>query len=351
MSKPLVLFISLHDWANSTYEAVRAINHFGEIEARHVTFWKHPWDFPTDILIDCVGGANNAIDDPRWPEVVELMQRADAIHLWNCEFSDFYNAGVHGPLVFKYPVQIPHHKVKSCTYAGTQYRMGHKILHKRITSMGIKIVVEDACFNWPNERVTFIPHAIDVNLMAEIASSGLPKKKHTIGVYNPDHRYDADIKMLTEACAKIDCDPPLTVVMDRQPIGWREHLKQLAECWFFFQSPNDAANPWVDGWFGRAALEACAMGIPTFSYYNIDKTRSHGDIGGLVNPAIINVMPSCLESALEQALNIDHTVLSDAASKWVRRYYDYEEIGCLYTDFFVDKVLEGEKRMTGAAMG
>ncbi len=333
MSKPLVLFMSIHDWANTTYEAVRAINSVGRVEARHVVFWKHPWQYPYDVLVN-VAQQNDRIatEQESWPEAAELMQRADTIHLWNCEFSDFYNKGVHGK-VFEEPVKIPMEKVRSCTYAGTQYRNGHKIINQRLRSMGIKVCVEDPCFDWEADTATFIPHAVDTEGLKPLPFD--ERHKYSIGCYNPGRSYyDDDLKILEHAISGLQHNGiDATIAMKRLPIPNKEHMEQLARCWFFFQSMNTGL-----GTFGRSALEACALGIPAFSYIS-DRALAQDRIGGFHNPAIINVTPATLAQSMVDACQTDYATLSNRCRQWVHDYYGYHIIGEMYTKFFEEQVL------------
>jgi len=325
MSKPLVVFISIHDWANSTYEAVQAINHVGEIDARHIVLWEHPWQYPHDLCIPVAGSSMPARKHPRFFEAMDLLNRADLVHLWNCEWRDFSNGALHGNILAE-PFPVPVEKVKSCSYTGSQYRKFHSQINPRLRGQGLKLAVQDPCFHWPDEiDETFIPHAVNTDELTPLPI-GL-RDPETIGCYNPGRpNYDAEIRLLRNALDKEYIQWKL--VMDRLPISHRDHLKQVARCRFFFQSV------WREtGTFGRSALEACSMGVPTFSMIS-DEARQRGEVGGFDDPAIIHVTEQTLEDVIAETIKANYDELSHRSRQWVIDHYSYPVVGRMYTEFF-----------------
>ena len=336
--KPLVVFISIGDWANSTYEAVQAINRTGQIDARHITLWKHPLDYPTDLLMDVSGKDRKFSEEPHYDEAMDLLAQADLIHLWNCEFADMYNQGIHGRHL-QFPIKIPIHKVKTCTWAGTLYRHRHAEINERLSAMGIHICVEDPCFHWPKEQTEFIPHAVDTDKLVPVPYP--ERDAMAIGCYNPGRDYyDRDLALLQSAitASANGCH----LVMNRAPITWDQHLTELQQCWFYFQTMDEHL-----GTFGRSALEASSMGIPTFSYVS-DRAKAEklirGSMRGGLSPddiGIIEVTPQTLPDQLRAAAHGDlgpYQELAQKARRWVVKHYSYPVVGQMYTDMLKERI-------------
>jgi len=329
MTKPLVIFVGLTDWANSTYEAVRAINHVGEIEARHIVFWEHPWHYPTDILCNILGKPIRFSETPQYEQITELFEKADLVHLWNCEFPVFYNQGVRSKQ-FAEPVRLPVHKIKSSTFAGSAFRKHHERVTNRLEATGVRCIVEDPCFHWQHEKTEFIPHAIDTESLTPAPYD--ERNGNSIGCYNPDRDYyDRDIALLQEA---IDSNANgCYLTMKRKPIPWVEHLAEMRLCWWYYQNMDDCL-----GTFGRSALEACSMGVPTFSFIS-EKARDHRERGGFHDPecGIINITPETLQEQLGRAIRGElgsYPKLAERSRSWVQRHYSYDVVGRMYTDMF-----------------
>lgn len=324
MSKPLVVFVTVADWANSTYEAVQAINSVGEIEARHITLWRHPWNYPTGILMDVSGKDDKFSQNKSHGLIVDLFERADLIHLWNCLPADMYNQGVHGKHL-REMIPVPLEKVKSSTWAGTLYRYNHQQINVALSGMGMHTCVEDPCFHWPNEQTEFIPHAVNTERLTPLDYE--ERDAMAIGCYNPGRDYyDRDLALLQSAitASANGCH----LVMNRAPISWEQHLTELRRCWFYFQTMDDQL-----GTFGRSALEASACGIPTFSYVS-DKAKQHSR-GGFHDLGIIEVTPQTLPDQLYAAARGDLGSYPDLATKarqWVVDNYSYPVVGQMYTD-------------------
>ena len=112
-------------------------------------------------------------------------------------------------------------------------------------------------------------------------------------------------------------------------------MVDLSKCQMFFQ--NMGSNEC--GTFGRSSLEACALGLPTFSYV-ADTALKAGKVGGFDNLAILNVKPSTFERVFSDMISLDYKTLSNASRKWVVEHYSYPVIGEMYTKFFKELLNE-----------
>jgi hypothetical protein len=152
----------------------------------------------------------------------------------------------------------------------------------------------------------------------------------TIGCYRPEHQSTTarkDIALLDQIL-KSDF-PERRFALDKT-MPWEQRMKLMPKCMFFFEymDPNM-------GYWGRSALEACAMGVPTFSYVSERaRERSQGRFG---EPAIIHVSEDNLRETINEKLALkpdEYMELSTQARGWVEEYYSYPVVGQLYTRFF-----------------
>lgn len=332
MAKKLIVFLGLTDWAGSCYFASQAVDSFGQFECRHITMLKHPYEYPYGLLIPVTGTNENPRDYPEYEKAMELINRADLIHIWNGETVDFQLNSPNGkPFEGGFP--LPEEKVRSYTFTGGHYRRSHAVINNRARESGVKMIVQDPNFlqfgEMDNIDAEFIPHAVDTELLKPLPIE--ERQPFSIGCYNkPNVVYQQTIRLLASAIAE---NRPWKITMD-EIMSWKERMKVLPRCMFFFQSLNTVA-----GIYGRSALESCSMGIPTFSYIS-ERSRelSGGRIG---DPAIIHVSPLTIKDVIRETLNSDYETLSKKAREWVIKYHGYQTIGERYSKVFENLLVSG----------
>lgn len=316
--KPVVVFLSLADFAASAYNACCAVNHVGKIEAHHIVLSHPPYDFPAEII--CPIAFQDKIDPetaPNFNQVQELLEKADLIHCWNNEregFPKFAN------------LAIPFNKVKSYTFTGTSYRLYHKEVNANIRKLpGARVIVQDPLFLrfFDEFPVEFIPHAVNTDLL----KLSRCKRANTIGIYNKnDHEYANYIYLLRQLLRKT-C--PQWQLIPGTTTCWRPRLLEISKCMFFFQNlSQQLGNP------GRSTYEALAMGIPVFTYISPEVFALTSRLDGC--PVIITSVQT-LERIVPKTLERkDYEQLSKQSRLWVENTLSYDRVGIEYTKLFED---------------
>lgn len=314
--KPVVVFLCLADFAASAYNACQAVNRVGIIEAHHIVLSQPPYDFPAEVICPLMYKKIDPTTATNYNKVKELIDKADLIHCWNNEREGF-------PLFAN--LQIPYKKVRSYTFTGTSYRIGHTVANQNIRNYrdGSRVIVQDPLFlNYLNEfPVEYIPHAVDTDLL----KPNKDKIPNTIGFYNKaDQEYKNYIQLLKQLLQKNH--PKWRMIAGTTP-SWWNRLQELSRCMFFFQNLSQTlGNP------GRSTWEAMAMGIPTFTYISPDvfKLTSRLD-----STPVQSVMVSTLENVLKTVLNCtDYSQLSENSREWVINNLGYIRVGKEYTKLF-----------------
>jgi hypothetical protein len=338
VSKKLIVLLGRADWAGSCHSVREAINRIGEFECRHISLYPHIFGYPSDIVIPIcfVPNPGSARDYPdRYADALELMEEADLIHLWN----DILPA-------FNGLLPVPERKVKSYTFTGTLYRQGHKAINEYLRKMGGRVVVQNPTYRYLDEiESEFIPHAVNTDLLEPIPVD--KRTPMTIGCYRPAHKSTTareDISLLESILRENHRGWRIT--LDRM-MSWQERMDLMPRCTYFFEYMDPSMGYW-----GRSALEACTVGVPTFSYISTAATDlSQGRLG---EPPIIHITRDNLKTKLSDFLNIDRTEyeeLSRRSREWAVKYYGYETIGELYTRFFRKiSAVTPEKKLTLRAL-
>jgi len=318
VSKPVVIFLCLADFAASAYNACQAVNKINRIEAHHIVLSHPPYNFPAEII--CPLFRKNKLIDPsiaeNYDKVKKLIDKADLIHCWNNEregYPRFAN------------LNIPFSKCKSYTFTGTSYRFGHTVTNQNIKNYrdGSRVIVQDPLFLRYRDEfpVEYIPHAVNTDLIQPAKE----KIQNTIGFYNKqDGEYQNYIQLLKQLLQK---NHPKWKMIAGTTVFWWDRLQELSKCMFFFQNLSQTlGNP------GRSTWEAMAMGIPVFTYLSPDIFKLTDRINGL--PAI-SVTIQTFEKVLKNTLNgSNYAELSKNVRDWVVQNLSYDQIGEEYTKLF-----------------
>lgn len=329
MAKPKVVIIGIADWAGSAYNVCQAINSIGDFDCRTITTYKHPFEYPTDIIVPifpvrdkCIiyDAVHRAVNSKQYEEACNVLEQADIIHLWNTLMEpDFMGNGL--------PVRFS--KVKVVTWTGSAYRRDHKIINEVSRQFDQwKTVVQDPMLRFPDEiDSTFIPHAIDVE-------SFLPQdeREKKIGTYRPSYTSDVrhapkDIARLYEFIKEY---PDWRIDLDYS-MPHKERMERLAKCSVFVQD----LSPDI-GYWGRSTLEACALGIPVMQNYNGDVLKYTNSEGKLGNPQIVGVDSKSFESVLVKLIQDEdyRKGVGRCSRNWVESHFSYPVVGKMYSDIY-----------------
>jgi len=327
MSKKLVVILSCADWAGSQYQTCQAINSVGEFECRHITLFKHPHEYPTDVFMHLYPRTTTehrtsvivGLQSGQYETISDLLTKADIIHLWNTSHGEdaLMQAGL--------PVSFD--KVKVITMTGSAYRDYHSMINLQLAILkDCKVVVQDPMLKFEDEiESTFIPHAINVDDFKPQRD-----REKIVGVYRPTHKTgfrhgDEDISRVRELIHSFD--------------GWRvgldynmphqERMEKLSRCSLFIQD----LSPYI-GYWGRATLEASALEVPCMQNYDNRLTgKSEGKLGGI---PLVKVELNTAEVELKKLIeNEDYRVeVGRKSRQWVEDHYSYSVVGKMYSDLY-----------------
>ena len=316
-----VVFFCQADYAGSAYQAVKAINSVGEIEARHIVCHKHPWGFEADVVLPSIAENRRVEDCLYYEEACDLMADADLIHTWNDEYFAFFGPRTNMTKAF-YGDFPRYEKAKSCTFTGSWYRRWWKDINARLNEAGTKLVVQTPAFVMEEMKSTFIPHAIEVENFVPLP---MAERWDVIGCYHHGQTTaNRDIKILESILSKTY--PSWRLALEKT--GRNAHrLINLARCKFFMQDLDDRMIS-----YGRSTIEALALGVPVIN-------RVHPALSSFMDDIpIIHATPETLEDAVAEAMGQDYDVLAKKSRAWVERYHSYKVIGEKYTKFFTEVV-------------
>jgi len=316
-----VVFLCQTDHAGSAYQAVKAINFVGRIQVRQITCFKHPWDYDADITLPSIWRDKSIERCDGYKEACQVLEEADFIHCWNDVYRDYFVESAQGKGRPEFKGKFPRYneKHRSCTFTGTWYRRHYIKINQILKADGIKLVVQTPAFIMPSMESVFIPHAINTDAIIPLAVQNRNPK--TIGCYHHEKTTaNEDITQLKEI---LEEKYPGWCVMMEQTGTNNARLIQLSKCMFFMQDMDTRMIS-----YGRSALEAMALGVPTFSAVCSELRKVMDDI------AIIAITPTTLSDVLEKTLHQDYVSLAERARMWVIKYHGYQAIGEQYTRFF-----------------
>lgn len=327
MAKKLVVILSVADWAGSQYQTHRAIKSVGEFECRHITMFRHPYEFSTDIFIPLFPKTSNeyqrevvrALKSDQYKVASEILSEADIIQLWNTYpgESALMSAGL----------PIPFNKVKIVTMTGSLYRDNHSMINSQLANLeNCKVVVQDPVLKFEDEIDSiFIPHAVDIENLKPRED-----KENIVGAYRPNHKTGArhgerDIQQLYEFVKSF---PDWHIDLDYS-MPHAERIEKLTKCSIFVQD----LSPYI-GYWGRSTLEACALAIPCLQNYdNRLIGNSEGKLGEI---PLIKVEWNTAEKELKKLIGdeVYRKEVGQKSRRWIEEYYSYSAVGKMYSDLY-----------------
>lgn len=327
MSKPLVVIVGVADWAGSGYQACCSVNHVGEFGCRHISMFSHPFEFPTDVFMSIYPNSTHehivepvrAVNSEEYGNISDLLGKADIIHLWNTY------PGERGLMAVGLPIDF--RKVKVVTMTGSLYRKNHREINQQLSELrDCKLTVQNPMLKFPDEiESVFIPHAVDVNLLKPVE-----KREKIIGTYRPQvansiKPIEEEINLLQGIVKNY---PGWHVDLDYS-MSWEKRIQKLSKCAIFVQD----IKSYIDYW-GRSALEACALGIPTITNFSINAIpKSENKIQRI---PILNTQWDSIDMLLEKLIEDEdyRKNRSQESRRWVENYFSYPVIGKMYSDLY-----------------
>lgn len=321
-----VLIFGRGDYAGSGMQVCKAINHVGKIKCRHFCLTPNPFRFERDMSIPLIEGMHRSevqwkdfLDKrpPMYPKIVRdvcrFVEEADFVHVWNNE-------------EWEVPrwMNVPTKKIQSFTWTGSHYRLHHKKINK--TAKKKQIIVQNPTYRFENEHTaTFIPHSVNTDKLKPLPID--ERNLNHIACYNAGNKTktsaSSDIEYLEEL---LNEHFPEKKIALKGRWAWFKRMTFLSKCGFLFEYMDENMGYW-----GRSTIEAAAFGLPAFSFMsNKALDMSDGRIG---IPPIIHVTKSILRRQLSRTFKVDYPALSKVFRNWVVKYYSYDAVGKLYTDF------------------
>lgn len=332
MNKPKVVIISTADWAGSQYHACQAINSAGEFECRHITMFRHPFEFPTDIFVSIYPNSTGerltesvrASKNSQYSAACQALEESDVIHLWNTYPGEEKLMAIGLPIDFR--------KVKVITMTGSLYRDNfgenpqyHRLINQQIRELdGCRLTIQNPMLRFLDEiDSTFIPHAVDTDLLK-------PKEKREkiVATYKPvnvesSKSSDEELNLLRDMVKKY---PDWRIGLDWS-MTWKERIARLSECSLFVQDIKSHIGYW-----GRSALEACALGVSTICNFNKEKVDGLGSIP-ILNSDLEHIAGD-LDSLLPDDMETRRIYLGEVSRKWIEDYFSYPVVGKMYSEVY-----------------
>lgn len=320
-----IVFLSESDFAGSGYFASQGINSTNRAKCRQISFIPHPWKFPTDVNIMDGPRRNKKIIPHRLEQAKEIIQEADFVHIWNSRpFDPIFNC-----------LEIPRAKLKSISYSGSLFRENRQEITTLLKTWELSLVVQNPSYRHPEEiDSVFIPHALPPEVFGAVGwSRRIPRsfachnKKN--GRLMPSKTTTAyqDIPLLVKILA--EDWPEWLVHLRTNPIPWRERINLLRYCQIYFEYLDENMQYW-----GRSALEACALGLPVISYFSEYAIEmSEGRLGKI---PIIHATKNNLREVVGELLKEPGLLqkLGEDSRSWVRSIYNYIRVGDDFINFF-----------------
>jgi len=171
----------------------------------------------------------------------------------------------------------------------------------------------------------FIPHAVDTDTLKPIPFAD---RKQSIGTYraldkNPVRPTHIDVPQLCEVVKEF---PDWHVDLDYS-MSWKERMQRLKECSIFIQD----ISPHM-GYWGRSALEACALAVPTISNFGIFSNLE----GKIQRIPILNVRWDSLGVLLKKLVNDPEyrENRGKESRRWIEQYFSYPVVGKMYSEIY-----------------
>lgn len=331
-TKPLVVILSMADWAGSNAQVAFAVHSLGEVTCRAITMHRSPFDYFADIIIPSgpADGNRKASRHSHYASVMRLLADADLIHVWNDEPDDrdFTRA----------EIDVPLGKVGVVTFTGTHYRRHHTEINRRLrksyTSKAWRLTVQNPALVFRNEceNVVFIPHAVNTNYLQPLPWD---EREQWIGAYVPIvSRGRAVLQDVNHLKAFLQHAHPDWSVWGEQSRPWRERMEELCLCSLFFQDMDKDVVYW-----GRSTLEACALGMPVITYYSPEVLTmgTQGQLGPVSQIPIQQATDGkCLCSLVDRLIQDQQLreKTGQLCRDWVEKYFSYSVVGQQYLDIY-----------------
>lgn len=320
-----VLLYAPRDFAGSAMNLAEATNRHTAFAARVASFTRHQFGYPGDLLMPPPG-----LDDSGWRR---LLEEADVIHVVDETFftdeagplpRDFYEG-----LAELRQWVLEKNSPRVYTHLGGYARKfrDDADYRRQVLACEARIAMSpDLAFDW--FEGDYVPLAIDMSRFEYAWANG-----HRIA-HSPSSRQRKGTDLFLEAMRGVDAELDLI-----ENVGHAECMARMRNSTLFFdqagnEQPEKLGVDHVIGWYGTAAVEAQAYGIPTVAHLSreaLDNARRAGkDIEERC--AVLNVPrdPDGMRSVIQAFLRLDkrgRERLSRQARQWAEEFHDLSVVG------------------------
>ncbi len=310
-----VLMYALKDYSGSFMGWARAINRNTEFAARLAVFEIHQYGYDVDLVFPY---PEHAVSGFR-----KLVEEADLLHVKD-------EVGLlrgDNPQVWRWlldsgkPIIFTH-------YGGYARSLQHNADYvKLVRGFAARVAMTpDLCFDWFDGG--FIPHAIDTDRYGYTWRDG-----NVIGhsPSNPERKGTAELLKAAEGL-----DVRVDVIYG---VSHEECLARKSRCNLFFdqagrESREKLGVDTVIGWYGNAAIEAAAFGIPVIVHMSqeaFERAERAGCHEARDCP-FLNTLPGAagIRRTIEAYFRLapeDRVGLSRQTRAWAERFHSYASVG------------------------
>lgn len=306
-----VIFISNNDWANMSYEYVKALNMVG-VEALGFKKIKHHYNYKTEVPIF------KNID-----QIKNHLQTSDVI-LFN--HTEYISTGIN-----------LQNKVVGVIHTGSKYRQ-HSVKMNAIFNpiVDISFCGGDVLGMGAKNEVWIQP-VIDITKIEPNYKTNF-NEKYIIAHYPSGEKGSNTI---ISAVNKIKKDN-FIFKCDKNRVIWEQNLKRVSECDIYIEALQSHQNGIQLFIYGISAIESCALGKITCARFPIiNKFEKTFGKCGLINTENEEQLTQRLTDILSLSKEKFHELQLESR-KWVENLYSYKSIGNL-----LKNILEKEMNKKG----
>lgn len=319
-----VLMLSKYDFAGSGFRLAEAVSLTTLHHVQHVALCPCPFPeglarTPSLFKPDGNGGLTAQIDD--LGRLHTLVRQADVLHFKGDDPpGDDYVPGL------SLPAETP----RVVTVSGKFFRRGASCVAEPMApfsaySPAALRTALTADLNYPEFDGIYTPQAYDVSA----ARTTWRARRIPLIVHSPSDRDKKGTSLLMAACELLRSRGVRFGLDIIENVDHAECLRRKARASVFVDQVNEV------GFYGNAALEAMACGVPVVTHVS-DEARARS--GGVIDAdcPIVDSGSTAKElaNALERVLSSDMAALSRQTRQWAEQVHSYEAVGRLWDGLY-----------------
>lgn len=307
-----VIFISINDWANMSYEYVKALNIVG-VNAKGFKKVNHHYHYKTEV--------------PIFKNLKHIQQEVMDSDVVLFNHTEYIETGIDLK-----------NKVVGVLHTGSKYRQNSKSMNKLFNpKVDISFCGGDVLGMGAKNEVWIQP-VIDISKMEPKYKTDF-NEKYIVAHYPSGEK---GTNTIISAINKVK-NNNFIFKCDKDRVSWDENLKRVSECDIYIEALQSHQNGVPLFLYGVSAIESCALGKVTFARFPIiDKYEKTFGKCGLISvnteEELTNKMTDILSLPKEQFIN-----LQKESRKWVENFYSYEYIGNLFKNI-LEKEIEKKRK-------